>query len=430
MRRLLGVIMLLLAGGVSAQQRPPLSIVMTVGNSSPYVGEITELTIQAFDSTSTQGLEISLPDLDGFGQMPAGDTLAGTQVLEGIPYNVYTRKIRLFPNRAGTFVIEPAALRAPETPFISAAIYRSNQLAITVLPLPAGAPPDFSNAVGDFTLTATLSAETIAANEAITMTFTLTGSGNLSRLQPPMLTPPAADWRSLPARSQLKGDEAGGSLTIQQILLPQRSGSLQLSDLSWSYFDPLARQYVTLTTPPFTVTVGAGLASASPQPTVTELAETPVLDLKAVTGQTLRAALPYLWPDILWWLILPAVVGLIWLVARLKHLSVPTLRRPSVPPPARLRRQLAQAMSLPPAQAFGVIDSVILAAIQQRATGARQTIDEWLDALPPEFKTKLDQARRTASSARFAPATAEDIRRFAQEVYSLIRQIDHQSEES
>lgn len=428
MKRWLLVLILAGIGSSHAQNRPPLYLQLSVDNTMPYVGQSVELTIQAFDNTNTSGLRITIPALDGFGQQSLGEPVAETQVLDAIPYITYTQRLRLYPNRSGTFIVEPAALIAPETPFAPQTVYRSNQIVVTVLPLPAAAPASFSDAIGQFQLNTSVNTLILDGDDALQVTMILEGSGNLSRLQPPLLAVDSSDWRALPPQQTMTGDDIQGQLTLVQTLLPQRNGIVPVDALEWSYFDPLERRYETLSSSAFAIQVAAAPATQplSAPSTPEHVSALPVE--KPLLGTTLAAAQTG-WPAPVLWLITPCLWGICWVVSRLKLLSLPTRRRTKVPS-IELRQQLMKAMTLPPAQAFTLIEATLQTAIQQRANSEQQTVEDWLAALPVQTATRLAYVQRTVASARFAPATSEDVRAFAQQSYALIRYIDRQTEDT
>ncbi|GAB1472844.1 hypothetical protein MASR2M69_02850 [Bacteroidota bacterium] len=67
----------------------------------------------------------------------------------------------------------------------------STALRVVVDPLPAGAPASFQGAVGDFTMTARLSRDSVNANEALSLTVNISGTGNINLLEAPKVTFPA-----------------------------------------------------------------------------------------------------------------------------------------------------------------------------------------------------------------------------------------------
>ena len=134
----------------------------------------------------------------------------------------------------------------------------SNQPALNVRPLPLPTPAKFSGAVGQFQLTSKVVPATAAVGEPVTWTLELSGTGNWP------------DVAGLPAREvsrdfqviqpQAKRTPAEGKLfdvTLAEdvVLVPTKPGTYTLAPVEFTYFDPKAGAYRTLTTPRSTVTI-------------------------------------------------------------------------------------------------------------------------------------------------------------------------------
>jgi hypothetical protein len=128
---------------------------------------------------------------------------------------------------------------------------------LTVLPLPTeGRPPDFSGAVGSFTIASDVT-PAARAGDPLTLRLHVTGTGNFDRVDTGMLEHLEA-WKTYPPTSSFKpagplGDK--GEKTFEQPLIASKPGSQTLPGLAFSYFDPAAHRYETAHTPPLTVTI-------------------------------------------------------------------------------------------------------------------------------------------------------------------------------
>ncbi len=157
----------------------------------------------------------------------------------------------LFPLQAGRFPIEAAEVdlvaRMAEigpfgTPFgRSETLHlKTEPMALEVLALPP-APPGFTGAVGDLTVSARLDRSTIAVGEAATLTIRSTGHGNLQSLRAPQLPIPDG-IRIFPPRQESAERLTDGSLVSSQewsyVLVAERPGSFELPALALPYFDP------------------------------------------------------------------------------------------------------------------------------------------------------------------------------------------------
>lgn len=144
----------------------------------------------------------------------------------------------------------------------------SEPLALTVLPLPeAGRPADFSGAVGRFELDVRAAPLALQVGDPVTLTLTIRGVGTLESVTAPALAAGDA-FRFYPpqAGKPTEGTGNGDQKVFEQVVIPQRPGALALPEIRFSYFDPEARTYRTVTHPPIPLEVRpAAGPSATPQ---------------------------------------------------------------------------------------------------------------------------------------------------------------------
>jgi hypothetical protein len=166
---------------------------------------------------------------------------------------------------------------------------KSDPVAVTVLPLPlAGQPADFSGAVGQFQVSSELAPASGPVGDPLTFKLTVTGKGNLSRINSDGLHD-SPQWRAYHAESKVTADDDSGHQgfkTFTQPVVPRQAGQLTLPSLSFSYFDPEAGRYVTQETQPISVTV-APSAGSSPTGATLQAANTAPGGAENVAGDTL-----------------------------------------------------------------------------------------------------------------------------------------------
>ena len=138
---------------------------------------------------------------------------------------------------------------------------------LEVQPLPPNAPKTFAGAVGNFTLTHKIVPEQVQVGEPITWTLELAGEGNW----PSGIGVPArsvhASFRSIQPdiRNELEEDSLFKGKQVEDIvLIPTAPGSYTLGPVEFSYFDPQAERYETITLPATTVVVAGIAASGAP----------------------------------------------------------------------------------------------------------------------------------------------------------------------
>jgi tetratricopeptide (TPR) repeat protein len=132
--------------------------------------------------------------------------------------------------------------------------------------LPSPAPADFTGAVGEFTLTSKIVPTTAAPGEPITWTLELAGTGNWPDLGGLPARDASRDFRVVQPqakRTTKEGTLFEATLTEDVVLIPTQPGTYRLGPVRWSYFDPKAGEYRTLTTETVTVTIAPASAAVA-----------------------------------------------------------------------------------------------------------------------------------------------------------------------
>ncbi len=124
--------------------------------------------------------------------------------------------------------------------------------------------------MGDFSMNATLSAEEIEVNEALSLKIIIKGSGNLPLLgEPKVNLPPDHDLydetRSL--NTSTSGNRISGTVTFEYPIVARHAGRFRIAPVQFAWFDPKTKEYHTATTEEFTFTVLKGDSDES-QPSV------------------------------------------------------------------------------------------------------------------------------------------------------------------
>jgi hypothetical protein len=140
---------------------------------------------------------------------------------------------------------------------------KSDPVALEVKPLPPNAPPSFSGAIGNFTMTTDAKPKSVQLGDPITVTTAIAGRGNFDRVNAPVIEDERG-WHKYPPSSKFKqDDEVGisGTKTFETVISPNEKKQ-SLPVLAFSYFDPVKEQYVTLRSEPIAITVQGGAAAA------------------------------------------------------------------------------------------------------------------------------------------------------------------------
>jgi len=287
-------------GRPAARQRPPgaaaagggapdVLVTAELDKSKASVNEQVTLSVKFHTAVPLMGNpEYVPPKLEGVLSEDLPPLRHYNMVLKGRTYDVTEIKTALFPLQAGRLKIGNAVVRcqvqqdfnadpfspdffnrffsqgvtAPQTRTIA-----SQPLVLDVAPLPAaGRPAGFTGAVGRFSLAASVDKNRSKVGDAVNLTVTVQGTGNLKAIGEPTL-PNLPSWRVFdPVTSvnlEKKGDLVQGSKVIRIVLVPRVSGDLTIPPIQFSYFDPARREYVGANTPPLTVAVAPGEPNAA-----------------------------------------------------------------------------------------------------------------------------------------------------------------------
>ncbi len=271
----------------------------TLDKNQVFVGEQVTLSLFIYSRVDLSSVDsVSMPKLEGFWSedVESPTQLTGeTRVVNGVPYRTYLlRRRALFPMRSGRLSITPAeADITTGMLFVGHRVHRvSNDLQVTVKPLPPGAPRDFSNAqVGDWKLSVEATQHEVELGQPVTVTVVLEGSGNVKNVTPPRLAAPSAfkvydpktTDKLTPGKWRIQGRRAQ-----EYLVMPQRTGTFTLPALEFPYFDPKEGRYTVSRTEPVEIVVTPG-AGGAPTPGGQGSATTPLADAAAEQKNVLTA---------------------------------------------------------------------------------------------------------------------------------------------
>ena len=257
---------------------------LTLSRSDVVLGEPVTATLKLYQRANIAGFEdVRLPSFNGFWSQ---EVEAPTNIefrresYDGKIYNTAVlRKYVLIPQQTGTINIDPAELVCLVNIRVSSGggvsifdgffdEYRtirkrvsSSSCKVRVSPLPSGAPASFGGGVGDFSISAVMSSDSLSAHEAASLTVTISGKGNVSLLEAPKVSfPPdfeVYDTKSSENTSKSSGGTSG-SKTYEFPFIPRSHGDFTVGPVEYSYYDINAGKYVTLFTDPIKLHVKKG----------------------------------------------------------------------------------------------------------------------------------------------------------------------------
>jgi hypothetical protein len=257
-----------------------------------YVGEPFPVEMHLYWLTAQ---DVRMPQLraEGFslGQMPK-PVQTRTQVGNTV-YNLAIFKLTAMAARTGTLTLGPVEesltilipmtnqrrSRDPFESFFGGPQYQQHPATLTseavsmkVLPLPTqNIPETFNGAIGSYQLSVTAGPTNIGVGDPITVRMQISGRGPLDSL----ILPPQPDWRDFntyPPTSKVETtDDLGlaGVKNFEQVVIPQNHEIKVLPPVRFSFFDPSARSYRTLSGPAIPLSVRPSATAAAPPPSLT-----------------------------------------------------------------------------------------------------------------------------------------------------------------
>ncbi|MEA5127817.1 MAG: BatD family protein [Proteiniphilum sp.] len=253
-----------------------------VSKNDPYEQEGFTVTFRLYTTLNVVNFgKIQFPEFEGF--MVEEVNLPSNQQLQLERYNgrnYFTadlRKTLLFPQRSGQISIPRGSLemvfsvpsgRRVSTFFGTQEVMVdvkkeliTNPLSINVKPLPANRPSSYANAVGTFTLKSGINSTAVKANEAITIIWEISGTGNMKLIRNPEIEfPNNFEVYDPTVTNSLNVTTNGltGIRKIEYMAIPRYEGSYTIPAVEFAYFDPAKNRYETLTMPAQNLQIAKG----------------------------------------------------------------------------------------------------------------------------------------------------------------------------
>jgi hypothetical protein len=263
----------------SGGDRGSLFLTASLSPDAVYVEEQAIYTLKLHVRARISDISLQLPEVDGISFKQLGKPAEYQSVYNGQSYKVVEVRYALTTAREGTFRLPPSRMgmtvfqqgRGPrglfDDPFFSFSQGRpmtvaSEPMALLVRPLPGeGRPGDFSGLVGSFQIQSGLSPSDVKAGESATLTITLQGRGNVSRM-PDLKAPDLSGAKVYEDQPVLQATEEAdgiaGVKTMKWAIVPEKEGDYPIPSISVSYFDPKQGRYAVARSEPHTLRVSPG----------------------------------------------------------------------------------------------------------------------------------------------------------------------------
>ena len=252
-----------------------------INKTKLFQGEQLVVSYKLYSKITLENIDITtFPELNGFWKEEVETSSRPTvKTIDGVNHNVWEiSRIIVTPLRSGILEIDP--MKATITvqvknnskgnnPFGSSSFgffdsyknidkqLQSANRKIEVLPLP-NPPADFSGAVGEFYLDASLDKKEVKINEIINYRLTLSGSGNLPLIDEiPIEIPDNFDTygQKLIDKSFNSKNIFSGKRVFEELLIARHDGNYTIPGVDFVYFNTKSKNYEKLQTNSFEIKV-------------------------------------------------------------------------------------------------------------------------------------------------------------------------------
>lgn len=252
--------------------------------SNAYEQEAIECTIKLYTKYSISSfLATTQPSFDGF-LIEEKDIQSSLNEIENYKGQNYMtavlKKCIIFPQKSGKLTINSGkyditvvqyeqvnmGFFSTNRPVERQISVSSNSASIQIAPLPSPQPDGFTGAVGNFTIDSKLSASSFRTNEAASLIYTIAGTGNIKYIKEPIIDFPSEFEQYTPKndiKASVVGNTVKGSMTIEYTFVPQNVGEFKIGSDKFVYFNPVSKEYITLTTPGYDINVAKGVGTSS-----------------------------------------------------------------------------------------------------------------------------------------------------------------------
>ena len=247
-----------------------LFITVNTTKKNIIVGEQIIVSYKLHTRLELENTELSqLPNLNGFWKKDLeSSSRFKREVIDGIPYNTaIIKKTVLTAQKSGNLEIDPIKVtcsiritnqRNRRDPFanffntynVKEEIISSKKITINVKDLPSPKPSNFSGGVGNFEISSKTDKNELNANDALTYTIKLTGTGNIELIKPFIIDFPK-DFEVYDPKITEKIFQGGNKRSIktfEYLLIPRYNGDYKIPSYNFSFFDTKQKKYVTKNT--------------------------------------------------------------------------------------------------------------------------------------------------------------------------------------
>ena len=258
-------------------------VTLNLDKPTAYVNELIPVTVKLYvNRMNVSDIQLPAFSQEGFSKVEFKEPKQYRENMNGLTYDVLEFRTNLYSTRPGDYKVGPARIKCnivvrkkmaggmPDDMFGNdpalrdsffddflaryekqPAELKSDEAHLIVSPLPIeGRPKDFTGAVGDYQFIYEASPTKVKTGDPITLRMTINGTGNFNTVLSPQLDVIEGFNAYEP---EVKTQE--NSKVFTQVLIPGTEKITQVPKATFSYFDPIASQYKSITQGPIAVQV-------------------------------------------------------------------------------------------------------------------------------------------------------------------------------
>ena len=216
------------------QDQPTVAVLRVYSRNIDNLRKVKNIHLPEQDNINVHAVNFHKSEIDpsGYGNMPS-------QILA---------MFIVFPNESGN--VEVPSVSASVNSYAHKNKIVSNKVKLNVKKLPEGSPEGFKNAVGNFTVDVYReSREKIEAKKPVNVILKVSGEGNLVNMHLPKIQS-SPDYEVFTPKITSKViagiDGMKGYVLANYVLVPNKTGVLQVKTEEFAFFNPVEKEYVNL----------------------------------------------------------------------------------------------------------------------------------------------------------------------------------------
>ena len=275
-----------------------------------YIGQTTAIQLKLYISKNVRlsGLNSFDRNADGFTVSEFPDNQETSEIVNGRSYRVLNWTLTITPIQTGPqdlnfqFTVsaslpgqnnrsrDPLGGRGFGSSLFDDFFTRPELLTLNteprtveVLALPTvEKPASFTGAIGDFAMKVYPDRNQTQAGEPIMLSIEISGKGNFDRINGPTI-PETAHWRGYEPESNFQSRSAGTDLLstkrFDYVMIPKQAGTLEIPEIHFTYFEPVAERYTQLSSPAIEIEVSPSDRPAAPSRQGIQTAPPPSMEI-------------------------------------------------------------------------------------------------------------------------------------------------------